>query len=422
MIAHRTMLALTAAGAAGLGVGALVLARPFAQAPWEQAPPHPRSIYDDPGSSAASTVPVVSPFHLHTDPMEGLLLVNFEKDPDRVYVGLEPQYFDDEVHGRGLLVIGWRTDGQVDVFHEPGLRLDPQTYGIAGNGLHAMEERSFAAARFELGPGGAQVDIAFQDLVGRDIHIFIRETDTRPRRPFAFLAPMGGAASDPPALPLVFVHEFYFVRRAGTEVLIEIDGRSHRGDGIPLVLDGTRVHFLRYSADPFIVTWNPTPDARADLLDAGAEVEPGLFLAVARDVRYELQANGEFLEIRRMSRREGRNEVVVEFTPALPHLLALRDAVEVSGAFRISGHPTAGTVTGRWRVARHGSELRLEATPDGGWTPGDAPRMARALFRAVSMFRSWPTTYAWSATLQRPAGDAEVHGSLPLQSLWERIQ
>jgi hypothetical protein len=265
------------------------------------------------------------------------------------------------------------------------------------------------------------VDLGFRDLEGREIRLLIRETDTRPRRPFAFLAPMGRAASAPPALPLVFVHDFYFVRRAGSEVRIEIDGGARRGDPIPLLLDGTRVHFLRYSADPFIVTWNPTPEGRANVLEVGSEAVKGVVLAEARGVRYELEANGEFREIRRMSRRGG-HFVVVEFTPALPHLLALRDEVEVSGAFRIFADPTAGTVTGRWRVARQDGKLHLEAVPERGWTPGEAPWMARLLFRTVSMFRTWPTTFIWRATLQLPRVDQEVQGSLPLQSAWERVE
>jgi hypothetical protein len=420
----RIVLTLAAAGAAALGAGFMILTRAFAEAALEEAPPNSGSIYENAGIRAPDhpAIPVISPFHLHTDPMAGLLLVNFEKDPDRIYLGLEPQRFDDEIHGRGLLVIGWRVDGQVDVFHDPGLQLDPLTYGIAGKGLHAMEARSFADARFELGPSGAQVDLAFGDLEGRTIRLLVRETDTRPRRPFGFLAPMGSAASDPPALPLVFVHEFYFVRRAGSEVRIEIDGRNHRGDPIPLLLDRTRVHFLRYSADPFIVTWNPTLQGEADVLDVGAEAVRDVFLAEARGVRYELAANGDLLEIRRMSRREGGHKVTVEFAPAFPHLLALRDGVEATGAFRISADPAAGTVTGIWRVARRDRELHLEVIPEGGWTPGQAPRMARLLFRAVSTFRSWPTTYVWRGTLRRPAPDQEVQGALPLQAAWERIE
>lgn len=428
---RRRLLAWAAAGAGALGVGVLILTRSFPEPPWSGSPSHPESIYLDVGSDVEegwghgggpSAIPVVSPFHLDTDPMEGLLLVNFEGDPDRVYLGLEPQAFDDPIHGRGLLVIGWRVDGRVDVFHDPALRLDPETYGIAGKGLHRMEERSFAEARFELGPAGAQVDLGFQDLEGREVRLLIRESDTRPRRPFGLLAPMGSAASDPPALPLVFVHDFYFVRRAGSEVRIEIDGRPHQGDPIPLLLDGTWVHFLRYSPDPFIVTWNPAAQARPDLLDLHSGAAAGSFHAESRGVRYELSANGDFREIRRMSRREGAHEVVVEFAPAFPHLLALRDGVDVSGEFRISAHPTVGTVTGRWRVTRQDRELHLEASPSGGWTPGEAPRVARLLFRAVSVFRTWPTTYLWRGELHlAPQGQ---EGAVPLffRSGWERIE
>lgn len=36
--------------------------------------------------------PILNPFALSVDPMERLLLVNFEKDPDSTYIGFEPQW------------------------------------------------------------------------------------------------------------------------------------------------------------------------------------------------------------------------------------------------------------------------------------------------------------------------------------------
>ncbi len=414
----RVLTALAVGGAAAVAVAALILTRPFADAPWDEAPPNPASIYE-PGASGASTSTVVSPFHLETDPMAGLLLANFEEDPDRVYLGLEPQAFDDPVHGRGLLVIGWRVDGRVDVFHDPELRLDPETYRITGDGLHRMAERSFANALFELGPEGARVDLGFEDLEGREVRLVIRETDARPRRPFGLLAPMGHAVSDPPALPLVFLHDFYFVRRAGTEARIEIDGRLHRGDGLPLPIDRTRVHFHRYSPDPFIVTWNPEADA-ADILQVDADAGPDISVE-ERGVRYELTSNGDQREIRRMSRSEGAHEVVVAFSPAFPDLRALRDGIEVSGAFRISADPSVGTVTGRWTVERRDRQIHMEAVPEGGWTPGEVPPMARLMFRMVPMFRSWPGTYRWRGTLELPP-PGPIEGLLPFRAGWERLE
>ena len=362
----RVLLALSAAATVLILSAALFLTRPFTEAPWEQAQPNPESIYEnfEISAAAASGIPIVSPFHLQTDPMKGLLLINFEQDPDPIYVGFEPQFFDDAFHGRGLLVIGWRADGKVDVFYQAGLQLDPQTYGITGAGLHTMAERSFYGALFELGPAGVQADISFHDLQGRLVRLVVRETDPRPRTPFGLLAPMGSAASDPPALPLVYVDGFYFVRRAGTEYRIEIDGRSHRNDFIPLILDGTPVHFLRYSAAPFIVTWNPDADARVRILEPDPQLVAGVVIADAEGVRYEVEENGAFREIRRMSRREGDHEVTVEYTPALPQLFALADGVEVTGRFRITAQPSVGTVRGSWRVARR-SRSRLRSVRGG---------------------------------------------------------
>jgi hypothetical protein len=401
-----------------LSVG-LILTRPFAEAPWEEAATNPVQIYQSTG--LAQDIPIISPFHLVTDPMEGLLLINFEGDPDEVYIGLEPQQFDDAVHGRGLLVIGWRVDGKVDVYHQSGLKLDPATYGIAGKGLHALVGTQFSKDHMELGPAGAQVDIAFSDLLGRPVRLVVRESDTRPRTPFGLLAPMGDAATEPPALPLVYVDEFYFVRRAGTEFLIEIGGRSHRNDPIPLVLDGTRVHFLRYSAAPFIVSWNPDADAKPRLLEPGDAMDTGHRVAMADGVRYELEMNGPFHEIRRMSRRDGEQEVLVGFSPAFPQLLALAEGTEVSGAFRISAQPSVGTVRGSWRVLRQGGAIHMEVAPDGGWTPGPAPRMARLLFRVVPTFQEWPKTYVWRGVIELPSIEGPAGGTLGFRSGWERI-
>ena len=89
---------------------------------------------------AEDTVKIANPFRISIDPMERLLLVNFEKDPETLYVGFEPQVFDDNINGKGHLVIGWRVDGRVDVYHEPGLRIDKGKYDIAGKGLANMIE------------------------------------------------------------------------------------------------------------------------------------------------------------------------------------------------------------------------------------------------------------------------------------------
>ncbi len=425
---------------AGAGGALLFLTRPFAEAPWEElASEDAARLYPaDEGAqppdgrvAAAPGPPVVfSPFHLDVDPMERLLLVNFEGDPDRIYLGFEPQAFDDEVHGEGLLVLGWRVDGRVDVFHSPGLRLSEATYGIAGGGLHAMAARPFEEARFHMGPRGPDVDLAFDDLEGRRVHLRILERDTRPRRPIGLLAPMGEAATAPPALPLVFLHGFDFVREAGSEIRIEIDGRGHAPDRLPLPMDGARVTFVRYSPDPFIVTWNPAregPLAPLQLRPAEADEGPdGTLMAEGDGVRYELVLNGGHPEIRSMYRARGDHAVQVAFAPAFPNLWALGEGVRVEGRFRIAAHTSTGSVTGRWEVARDGGTVRMEAVPDGGWIPRETKPVVRLMYRMVPTFREWPRSYRWEGTVEMPAG-ASGHGEsrpaseVHLRSAWARI-
>lgn len=69
---------------------------------------------------------ILNPFQIDIDPMERLLLVNFDKNPDTIYVGFEPQVFNDDKNGKGHIIIGWRQDGKVDVYHQPSLKIDPK--------------------------------------------------------------------------------------------------------------------------------------------------------------------------------------------------------------------------------------------------------------------------------------------------------
>ena len=200
---------------------------------------------------------ILNPFSIDIDPMERLMLVNFEKDPDTLYVGFEPQVFNDEINGTGHLVIGWRVDGKVDVYHQPGLTLNPEKYSIAGKGLAHMLEREMPEALFEITDSGIHAFYEFSDIHNRLVRFSIRENNPRKRNPFGLIAPMGHAAESPSALPLVILHDFYFVRKKHTEISISIGDRLHRHDILPIRMDGTKMTFLRYSPDLYVAGINP---------------------------------------------------------------------------------------------------------------------------------------------------------------------
>src|SRR5512139_3308725 len=129
---------------------------------------HPHDIYQ---SSAGGNF--YSPFNLRVDPMQRLLLINFQRDPDEVYLGFEPQVFDDPVNGHGMIVIAWRNDGRVDIYHQPTISQAHKNYDIIGKGLADLVERPFEGARYEVGSHGVDLQFAFEDKLGRPIAVCI---------------------------------------------------------------------------------------------------------------------------------------------------------------------------------------------------------------------------------------------------------
>ncbi|MCC5908140.1 MAG: hypothetical protein JJU13_18130 [Balneolaceae bacterium] len=382
------------------------------------SPPHPISIaepapfeerYGDEGTGQSAHI--FSPFQIDIDPMERLLLINFENDPDSLYVGFEPQAFDDDINGTGILVIGWRTDGKIDVYHQPGLYPDPEKFDIAGKGLANMLEREMDGAIFEITERGAQAQITFPDLNGRMIKLHLEERSTRTRKPFGLLAPMGQAAEQPSAMPLVLLHDFYFVLRSDTDLSVKIGDRYHEPDSFPLPLDFSRIQFARYSPDPLIAMLNPAFDGELHPMD-----EPVNNTVTLGETRYELTMNGPVYEIQSFYREYKNRELNVTFSPAFPNVGDLRAGAEASGIFEIAGDPTTGFIRGEYSVQNTDGQISIELIPSGGWIPNEPKLTLRFLYRIVPMFKEWPTTYRWTANLQRTGENPFM-----MKSSWKRM-
>jgi hypothetical protein len=365
---------------------------------------HPPDIYGIPHSGCW-----FSPFNLHYDPMERLLLINFAADPDTLYIGFEPQVFNDPINGQGLLVIAYLHDGRIDVYHQPGLHLEHKNFNIVGKGLADLIERPMTGAYFQITPTGINLDLAFEDKQGRPVAVRIQENSGKPTRPFALLAPMGSSAQNPPALPLVLLYDFYFVRKAGTLFEVRIDGRLHRPDSIPMILDGARVHFVRYAADPFIVTWNEAHNGPLTPLtpQAGQARQDG--------VVYDLVERDGHPEIQRMRLANDRHELTITFDPPVPDVVCLKAGVQLEGSLTLVCEEASGVISGTYRIVREGAQVHLTIDPAGGWQPNERKWSVRLIYRLAPVFTQWPRSYRWSATI-----DISDPAQPVMQSRWQR--
>jgi hypothetical protein len=357
----------------------------------------------------------LNPFHIAIDPMERLFLVNFEKDPDSLYIGFEPQVFDDHINGKGHLVIGWRVDGKVDVYHEPGLKPDQNKYDIVGKGLANMLEREMPVAFSEINDFGLQAHYEFQDVNNRKVVIRVNEKNSRKRKPFGLLAPMGDAAESPSAMPLVLLHDFYFVRKKHSQIEIYIGDKQHQIDDLPMPLpiDGTKMTFARYSPEPLIATFNPAFAGELPYISPQSGVEQ-LFI---ENTQYYLVWNGDKPSIKRIIYQNDVHPVELRFLTPFPDINLLENRTRLEGRFEIEAHPTTGRIIGHYTVEKTDRLITIVMIPSKGWKPRPTKLSLRLLYTLGRVFKKWPATYKWTAAVQE-----RVDGSFVMDSSWERIK
>ena len=355
-----------------------------------------------------------SPFTLSTSPMERLFLINFEKDPDDLYIGFEPQWFDDASYGTGLRVIAWRKDGYVDVYQQPGLTLE-ENIDVAARGLADTIVSPMESARFTINSRGVDAAFAFEDKTGRKVEVEVVEKSEKPTNPFALMAPVGSSSANPSSLPVYFMFAFDFVRRANTDVTIRINGRSHKADTFPFPLNGSRVYFMRYSADTFLVDWCPAQVQTLTPLLEGHNGE-GNHLTGPNDTRYELSEEGGIPAFACISTSHGNHTFNARFQPPFPEITHIPDHASLKGRFSLGADESAGVVSGTYEVNRSGEDVEVTLHPGGGWEPRPTTLFLKFFFSAIKVFRQWPKTYQWTAKIKLN-DDASPY----MESKWRRI-
>ncbi len=334
------------------------------------------------------------PFSLSLSPIARLL--NLELSDDPVYDGVELQWFDDEVHGRGLLAfLSRRADRRVDYYLQRGLRLDAAGYEIGG-GIGSWTETDFRVGRLDIAEAGVDAEVGFTDVDGRSIDVRIDDRDGRRRRRGQLLAPVSAGIDRPKALLLVWMSGFDLVRVTDTRPSIRIDGREASTGRLP----GAglhRRHLIKYAGPVSALEVNRSQDGPLPAVGPGQHVE----LTPDRS------------RIEAVVLEEDGHRARVALAPALPDIRLLADAASEQGRWHveIDGARLTG---GTWSARRDGNQVTLGLDVTERWRPGPLPWLMRLVTTLVPVFRRWPTTYRWQAVVQL--------GPVPtMASRWERI-
>ncbi|WP_158860203.1 hypothetical protein [Lunatibacter salilacus] len=358
--------------------------------------------------SKPSNGTVYSPFGFDIDPMEKLMLVNFEKDPDEFYNILEFQQSRDNRGIKHILVIAYRKDGSTDVYHQAGFPFGSQD-SVLNNA--SFFERSLDNAKFNVNSDLMEVYFLFEDKMGREIKVIVNERKREKKTPFFLLAPVGSNSKKPKSLPIYSLYEMSFTRIKHTDISIEINKVTHKPDTFPIPIDWSRNYFTRYSADTFNVDWNKNFNGQLSPLspDNNQRIEN-------LGVTYEMVEKSGHYEIKRMSAKNKKHKIVIEFYPPIPDIVCLRDEMDIVGDFSITTDNSSGAVSGYYQIKRQGNEIEIEINPNKGWEPNESRCILNLLFFFVKIFKEWPKSYVWNAKIS-----LDEKSRPTMQSGWKRI-
>ena len=307
-------------------------------------------------------------------------LLNFEIAEHLVYDGLELQWYDDAAHGTGMLALLTRRDTHlVDYYRQRGLRLDPADFQIgAGTGVWA--ETDFTDAWLEIRDDGVDAAAVFTDADCRRVEVRVDDRDGQSRRRGGLLAPVSAAIEKPTSLFLVWLPEFDLVRTGGREPVLRIDDSDLTVGQLP----GARWHrrrLIKYAAP--VVTIELLPDSR-EALKVDDPAHQSSQCSVHHGVAESATPDG--------------HTVRVEFDPPFPDLSALTDGVPQAGQWSVSAD--GGRLTGgRWFAEQRGDRVHAGLDVTERWKPRNLPLLMRVVTTVVPVFRRWPTTYQWRASI-----------------------
>lgn len=302
-------------------------------------------------------------------------MLNAELVDHPVYERIDLQWFEDRLHGKGMLAFLMRKDGTIDYYAEPGLRLDRSGYEV-GAGVHTWRTVAFDHAYLKLTPDGVNAHARFTDAEGRLIEVDICDRNGMPRHPVPFLAPVSAGTMEPPSFLAVWLPQFDLARQLDGEApRVRIGGELAQLGSIP----GAGLHGrlqVKYASPVVAVEINHDDDVLSGSLgDALPVLAPdgGLRALVASSAGHTAS---------------------LSFSPAFP--ATLDAAARGRWRLRVDEHLVTG---GTWALqpVLESFDLRLRVTRP--WRPRHLPPVLRIVTTAMPVFRRWPLTYAWRAAV-----------------------
>jgi hypothetical protein len=343
------------------------------------------------------------PITMELSTIRQLLIIDIDDDP--TYRTLEPQVLE-APGGDGIVLLAYRHDGYVELYAPAGLGIDPSGYDGLGKGLLGIHHAAFEQARFEVAGDGLKLDLALLAPNGRRFDLRVHEHLAGRRDRFPVLAPVGGAFDSPSFFPFLWLPGLSFVPVRGTEVEVRVDGQERGIPRLPVPIGGRRCLMARYDPDVLVCQLNPDSVSVATRVPVRGHPGPG-----ASGIDIVEVADGFGVAALRAGR--GDHTCAALLDPPFPDPRSLAASTSRSGALLLQADDIT-ELRGRYEVTRTDGRVELVIEGFGPWRTRLRRPLLALLFR-LPVFRRWPTTYRWRATL-----DLDPASRHRWTSRWER--
>lgn len=335
---------------------------------------------------------VLQPFSMKIIPLTKLALINFEKDPDSIYSGLELQWYDSLETGKGFRLIAYRLDEYVDVYDDTTL-IPHQGGGfeVCGKGLKHYRHTPFKNPCFELIDGKLKLAFSLNDHKGRKIEVSIEEHNDRPSKPMDLIAPIGVSSENPVCLPVFAMYRFDLVRKKNTSITVMIDGKPRIPDPFPMPFpkDGQMRYFARYGYDCELIDFGTATTNTLPLLECVNDQARNNNLVAT----YTWNSDQHLMKS--LSFYHSKHFFALCFEEGFPDLLRMVNGV-ISGPFKIQMDQSMGSISGKYTVIKQNDKIDITLVPSDGWVTKGNCLLTKIMFQKKSIFRCWPKTYEYT--------------------------
>jgi hypothetical protein len=332
-------------------------------------------IYDGPPRNM-----ILSPFNMTFDPMDRLLIVNFEEDP--IYYSIELQVFH-KIDKEYPLVIMYRKDDMIDIYFTNEIVIKDRKKMITD--LHtdiSFNQLGDIEYNFQFDEMGLNAYLFLKDKLEKEIEFKIREKAPE-RELTSILAPIGTVSKNPEHFPIVFLNKFGMVIKNNTEIFIKIHGFSRVPTEMPVRMSKMRFYSARFAFEPIICNWNNNFGGNINPII----LNPPTLNISDKNITFSLVKNSDYYEIKKTSGNDDKDHTVsFEFSPAIPNLIALRSNSKIKGRFSCIIDEKKGIFAGEYYLTRTGDTIEFIIQPTKGWQlfPG----------------KLWLKTYIWVANIE----------------------